>query len=269
MNRLTLSRYRREANVADWKRRARNTLGTLCLTILVALVLCLNSAMTGTIPSGQRAPVRALVKSGTGFFISRDGLVATSAHVVNDCPEITIWPANGPERVARIVASDAEHDLALLSATGEVLSYAYPVYKGAILRRGEPVATIGFGVRRSRPREPVITSGRLIGDAADSAGNRILLIQARFLEGNSGGPVIDGEGSLLGVVVGRDATRPDLGAARPSEAIEGMLSANGVAPPPSLPEDRPPIDTASLLKSISALVQCMPARHTAVVPDGD
>jgi serine protease Do len=209
------------------------------------------------------------VKSGTGFFVSRDGFVVTTAHVVSGCPEISIWPANGPERVARIVASDATRDLALLSAAGEVLWYASRVHESGSLRPGEPVSTIGFGVLRSKPREPVITTGHLIGDAADSAGNRILLIQARFLEGNSGGPVIDGEGSLLGVVVGRDATRPDLGAARPSEAIEGLLFANGVAPPPNLPEERLPIDTAGLLKSISVLVQCTPARHTALVPGGD
>jgi S1-C subfamily serine protease len=266
VNRLTLSRYWRKASVADGKRCAWHTLGSLCLSSLVALLLCLNSATTGAIPSGQRAPVGALVKSGTGFFVSRDGLVATSAHVVNDCPAISIWPASGSERVARIVASDAKRDLALLIATGEVLSYANPLYEGGILRPGESVSTIGFGVLRSKPREPVLTTGHLIGDAADSAGNRILLIQARFLEGNSGGPVIDGEGSLLGIVVGRDATRPDLGAARPSEAIESLLSANGVAPLPSLPEERPRIDTAGLLTSISVLVQCTPARHAAPPP---
>lgn len=241
-------------------------MSALCLAGFACLSIFVNSAATKAVSHGQQAPSGRLVKSGTGFFVSREGLVATSAHVVNDCPEISIWPANGPERVARIVASDAKRDLALLSAAGEVLSYVNSVHEG-ILRLGEPVSTIGFGVRRSRPREPVITNGRLIGDAADSAGNRILLIEARFLEGNSGGPVIDGEGSVVGVVVGRDATRPDLGAARPSEAIEGLLSANGISLPVSLPEERPPIDTADLLKSISVLVQCTPARPT-LVPGG-
>jgi S1-C subfamily serine protease len=227
----------------------------------------INSAASDAVRHGQNSPVGAVVKSGTGFFISHDGLVATSAHVVRGCHEISIWPANGSERVAQIVAFDVKRDLALLSTAGEVLSYASRVHEDGSLRLGEPVSTIGFGVLRSRPREPVLTTGHLIGDAADSTGDRILLIQARFLEGNSGGPVIDGEGSLLGIVVGRDATRPDLGAARPSEAIESLLSANGVAPPPSLPEERPRIDTAGLLTSISVLVQCTPARHAAPSPE--
>jgi S1-C subfamily serine protease len=269
MKQLKFSYAWRRADVTDRNRYAWHTAGAYCLTSLAALLLCLNSAATGTVRHGQKAPGTDLVKSGTGFFVSHDGLIATSAHVVSGCPEITIWPANGPERVARIVALDIQRDVALLSVAGEVSIYASRIHERGSLRPGEPVSTIGFGVLPSKPREPVVTAGHLAGDAADSEGNRILLIQARFLEGNSGGPVIDGEGSLLGVVVGRDATRPDLGAARPSEAIEGLLSANGVARPLSLPEARPPIDAAGLLRSISVLVQCAPAGHRVPVPSGD
>jgi S1-C subfamily serine protease len=247
---------------------AWHTVCARCLAALASLFLLLDNAATSTIRHSQKAPGGGLVKSGTGFFVSHHGLVATSTHVVSGCSEITIWPADGPERVAQIVASDAKRDLTLLSAGGEVLWYANRVHASGSLRSGEPVSTIGFGVLPSRPREPVVTTGHLIGDAADSAGNRILLIQARLLEGNSGGPVIDGGGSLLGVVVGRDTARPDLGAATPSEAIESLLSANGIAPKPSVPEGSPPIDTARLLKAMSVLVQCTPARHTAVAAPG-
>lgn len=177
---------------------------------------------------------------------------------MSGCSEITIWPEDGPERVARIVASDAKRDLTLLSARGEVVSYANRDHGSGTLRFGEPVSTIGFGVLRSRPREPLVTTGHLIGDAADSAGNRLLLIQARLYEGNSGGPVIDEEGSLVGIVVGRDTARPNLGAAAPSEAIESLLSANGVTPTPTIREQSAPVDTAALLKTMSVLVQCSP-----------
>jgi len=70
-----------------------------------------------------------------------------------------------------------------------------------------------------------VTDGTLIGEAMSDAGNQILLIEASLLEGNSGGPVIDVRGSLVGVVTGRDAARPDLGIAAPSSQISVSLAA--------------------------------------------
>jgi serine protease Do len=207
------------------------------------------------------------LRSGTAFFVSADGFLVTSAHVVAGCPGITLWPANGPERTGRVVAIDAALDMALLSATGGVLLYEAGSRPNHARYPGETLSTIGFGSLPSQPRQPKVTNGRLVGSVFDAAGNPILLIRARLPEGNSGGPVIDANGVLLGMVTGRDAGQPELGVAIPAEAIDSFLGGRGISRTPSIPSGSPPTNTADLLKAIAVLVQCAPGRGmTAAVP---
>jgi S1-C subfamily serine protease len=182
-------------NVIDQKRCGWRTAGASCLASLALLFLCAHSA-------ARDATRHAQVKSGTGFFVSRDGFVVTSAHVVAGCTGITLWRADEAELIARIVAVDAPRDIALLSAAGNTEWYADRVREGASPHAGDPVSTIGFGVMRARPREPWLAAGQVIGGVTDTKGFPLLLIRADLREGNSGGPVIDTDGTLLGMVAG-------------------------------------------------------------------
>ena len=56
--------------------------------------------------------------SGTGFFVSRDGFLVTSAHVIAGCASISAWPSDGTERPSYVIASNQRLDLALLWADG-------------------------------------------------------------------------------------------------------------------------------------------------------
>jgi S1-C subfamily serine protease len=222
--------------------------------------LILAASIAATYPSGQgsSAVFGVRLKSGTGFYVSRDGLVVTSAHVVTACSRIALWPAKGLEHIARIIASDTERDIALLDAKGEVLRYATWLRENGSLRVGEPVSTIGFGVLPSKPREPLVTVGQLMGDVTDPAGKPLLLIRANLREGNSGGPVIDTDGRLLGMVRGRDSERPELGVAVPAEPIERFLSQYGSPHIASTPPAALPNNITDLLIVMSVLVQCHP-----------
>lgn len=247
-------RNRHPADRINWSRLIASE---VYLAGIVVLIVSLGSAMNGEVGNAyDLAAAKGLVKSGTGFFVSSDGFLLTSAHVVAGCHAISLWPASGQEQPAHTLASDAKIDIALLS-TGDLRNAASTRAASNPLP-GEPVSTIGFGVLRSQPREAVVTDGTLIGEAMSDAGNQILLIEASLLEGNSGGPVIDVRGSLVGVVTGRDAERPDLGIAVPSSQIDQFLSRQGIGLMSNFPGEGRPVDRATLLKAMSVLVQCAP-----------
>jgi S1-C subfamily serine protease len=240
------------AGVTERKRCGATIACALWSASLALLFFCTDGV-------ARNATRHAQVKSGTGFFVSPDGLVVTSAHVVTGCTAITLWPSSEQaELAARIVAMDPARDIALLSAAGKTQWYADRVHDGDSLRAGDPVSTIGFGVVPSRPREARVTPGRLIGGVTDSRGYPLLLIRADLREGNSGGPVIDSDGTLLGMVTGRDAQRPELGVVVPAETIDRLLSQQGIARSPAVPPAAAPLTTPVLLEAMSVLVQCRP-----------
>ena len=79
--------------------------------------------------------------SGTGFFITEDGLLLTAAHVVNGASQIRLVTRTGL-LTARLVKLDAADDLALLEVEGQFL--ALPVVSSRSVKLGNTVATIGF-----------------------------------------------------------------------------------------------------------------------------
>lgn len=202
--------------------------------------------------------VNGRVKSGTGFFVAPAGFVVTSRHIVAGCPGVLVWAGNGLVRSARVVASDAALDLALLSVPGGTRKAPVPYYRDG-LRSGERIATIGFGVLPRNPEKAVMTRGTFVGRRATPDGRDILLIRADLRPGNSGGPVIDRYGALVGMVIGRLAERRDLGVLIATREINGFLSREGVRRLPigALPSaDENP---GGVLAGMSVLVQCTAA----------
>lgn len=227
------------------------------LRVLAPLFACLIALLEVMLPGivllGRDAGASAAdrVKSGTGFFVSGDGFLLTSAHVVSGCPRVSVWAADRTAHPAYLIAVERRHDIALLWAGGGVSSHP----AATLLlppRQGEPVLTIGYGVLTSQPLRPVLVHGTVLGSAVADSGSRVLMIRARLQAGTSGGPVLAADGSLLGMVIGRDEADPDLGVAIPNEDIEALLSRYGLA----LGRREPSAQARDLLPAISVLVQC-------------
>ena len=223
---------------------------------LLALAIALPSAAGPPAPGGASGRV----KSGTGFFVTLDGFLVTSAHVVAGCGNVSIWAQDGVERRGYLIASNAKRDIALLYGGYDVARNA------AILGRepprpGEDVFTLGFGVLAEEPLRPILVGGSYVGEDTATSGNRVLVIRAKLRAGNSGGALIGTDGSLLGMVIGRDEARPEMGVAIPSGDIEAVLSAHHIPLPATPPR---PSNAQALLSTISVLVQCAPAsQHDA------
>jgi S1-C subfamily serine protease len=240
------------------------------LRILGVVLLLLAAGAAGPVFARSAAngdPTAAgRVKSGTGFSVSRDGFVVTSAHVVEGCRNVSVLEADGTARPGHVIAADRRLDLALLWAEGRVSQYSAAA-TGERTQAGAEVFTLGFGVIATEPLRPVLVEGSVVGDSTARPGNRILVIRARLQAGNSGGAVLTGNGSLVGMIVGREEGHPELGVAIPLADVEGLLSAYGIALPRRGPEKNP----RAFLGAISVLIQCtaspsLPAEIPAGVP---
>ena len=158
--------------------------------------------------------------AGAGTIWSSEGLIITNAHVVQRASPSVVLP-DGRSLPARVLAHDPQRDLALLSVKAGGLT---PMALGEPhqLRPGEIVFAVGhpWGVARAA------TAGIVIGLGGDmpemSAARREWLMVSLVLRpGNSGGPLVDVAGRLLGV--NTIMTGPEVGGAVPIHVVKAFL----------------------------------------------
>jgi hypothetical protein len=248
-------------------RRERQATGSGAGLWLAVFLLLLSSLGGVAIVQATAAAANAAgrVKTGTGFFVSHAGFLVTSAHVVAGCGGVAVWGGGIERRDSYIVATDLRRDIALLSTGGEATDIAATSDRSSP-DVGEATFGLGFGVFAKQPRTPVFSRGIFVGDDVTPTGDPVLVIRARVPEGASGAPVLDADGSLVGMIIGYFTERPNLGVVVPSADIDAFLAAHGlvltrggaITGVASSPDD--------LLLKISALVQCVPPPASKMVP---
>ena len=140
--------------------------------------------------------------SGSGFVIDEEGHVVTNQHVVDGAQEVTVVTADGDERSARVVGTDPSTDIAVLDVNAPA-SQLEPVRFGSetSLEVGDPVIAIGspFGLRGSLTSGVVSALGREIQAPNGFTIQDAIQTDAALNNGNSGGPVFDLGGRVVGV----------------------------------------------------------------------
>ncbi len=203
--------------------------------------------------AGKDKSHEGMFRSGTAFFVTQSGEMLTSAHVVRGCERINVWPRDMTSIPASLVAIDEQLDVALLATNRAVKTAARPL--AISVHQGMSVYTIGFGLTPSSPLVPVMTRGYVHG-TAQPKGHRLLVLRAALHEGNSGGPVVDAQGALLGMIVGRYTNNPELSVAVRAQDLARFLDARPGAPTPPILQ-APEMKPGARLRQISALVQCL------------
>jgi TPR repeat protein len=148
---------------------------------------------------GGEVQPRPALTSGSGFFVSREGMVLTNAHVVENCRNITIQPLDGSAQTAAVVARDAANDLALLKSSvrpSEVARFR----EDRPLRSGDEVVVVGFPLSTILSREANVTAGVISAMAGIRGDRRHYQLTAPVQKGNSGGPLADMSGNVVGIV---------------------------------------------------------------------
>jgi serine protease Do len=134
---------------------------------------------------------------GSGVIASGDGYIVTNFHVVRGADAIVVRLADQGEHRARLVGSDAKTDLALLKIDGRGLP-AMPFGDSDRLEVGEPVMAIGnpFGLEQTVTTGIVSAKERFIGSGPY---DDFIQTDASVNPGNSGGPLVDSRGALVGI----------------------------------------------------------------------
>ena len=157
------------------------------------------------------ADVNGGTSLGTGVIISTDGEILTNAHVVEDATEIRVRLAGETEpRRVSLLASDRGNDLALLRMSGDGFEAATFADPGSI-RLGDEVVAIGFAL--GLDGEPSVTLGIVSALRPQHRSERCLPRRSdpnrrRNLVGNSGGPLVNAAGEVVGIntAVARDTS---------------------------------------------------------------
>ena len=224
---------------------------------------------TSTLPAG-REPVEAVVKRvlpavvdvttdifqagattgqgvGTGFVVRSDGVIVTNCHVVEHASKITVFSSDQtPKKYdARVIGGDCIHDLAILKIDATGLA-TVPLGDSASLQLGQRVVALGYAL--ALEGGPTVTTGivsaldRTInatdpGCDACQNGQRtytgVVQTDAAINHGNSGGPLVNMSGQVVGINTAGDDSAQNIGFAIAIDSVKqtiGDAEAHPLAP---------------------------------------
>ncbi|MGE5417192.1 MAG: S1C family serine protease [Acidobacteriota bacterium] len=219
------------------QRRGRGVL-VLFLTILMAGLILMNSV---GMAYGAEVDWELLVRQckpgvvcvlsgeesgraiGTGFIINPDGYALTNNHVVEGRSKVGIKLSNGELTSAEVIANDEDNDIALLKL-GVCNLPTLRLASGKVTE-GEPVMAIGapFSLDFS------VTRGIVSNVSRDLDGKKMIQTDAPLNPGNSGGPLINQNGEVVGINTAIIAGATGIGFAIPIDRISKFIHKNDVA----------------------------------------
>jgi 2-alkenal reductase len=162
---------------------------------VVTVVGTLQSQMTQFGPSGTQTV------SGSGVFISDTGYILTNNHVIDGVKDVTVILSDGTQEKATVVGADMYSDIAVLKVDGKVPDVA-SLGNSDVLNPGESVIAIGspLGDFKNTVTVGVVSAtGRSIDTGNGYTIDGLIQTDAAINQGNSGGPLVDLAGEVIGI----------------------------------------------------------------------
>jgi serine protease Do len=169
-------------------------------------------------PRGE-APRRG---AGSGFIIDADGSILTNNHVIDRAERITVKLSDGRTLRARIIGADPDTDIALIKVDGQTGLPVAPIGDSSTLRMGEWVCAIGnpLGYEHSVTVGVVSFLGRKLFDMSL---DNYIQTDAAINFGNSGGPLINSRGEVIGINAAISSRASSIGFAVPINGASAVL----------------------------------------------
>ena len=152
--------------------------------------------------------------AGSGFIIDADGSILTNNHVIDRAERITVKLSDGRTLRARVVGADPDTDIALIKVDGQSGLPVAPLGDSSTLRMGEWVCAIGnpLGYEHSVTVGVVSFLGRKL---FDTSLDNYIQTDAAINFGNSGGPLINSRGEVIGINAAISSRASSIGFAVP------------------------------------------------------
>jgi putative serine protease PepD len=176
-------------------------------------------------PFGQRVRTQA---AGTGMIVRADGLIVTNAHVIEGATTVTVTLADGTAHNEKVVGKDASLDVAVLQITDGVANLPTVTFAGGTPEVGETVVAIGNALALGE--EPTVTVGivsaidRSIATSESESMEHLLQTDAAINAGNSGGPLVNMDGEVVGMNTAVASDAQNIGFAVPAATITQAIN---------------------------------------------
>ena len=171
--------------------------------------------------------------TGTGFAIA-DGYVVTNYHVTNGAKTIKVRGVNGDMKEvykAYVVASDREHDIAIIKIVDKNFdgfeNIPYCIGK-SIPEVGDEVFVLGYPMTNTMGQEVKLTDGIISAASGFKGDQSMYQISAPVQPGNSGGPLFDNEGNVIGVVCAKHAEAENANYAIKVSYLYSLVNSSGL-----------------------------------------
>ena len=137
--------------------------------------------------------------TGTGFFVTDDGIMVTNYHVIEDAQTVYVIDTKNNEKIeAKVLTKDPANDVAILKINRKTSKI--PISSYYSLTKGEEVLTLGYPLIAIQGQEQKATFGRINALSGIKGDIRFIQIDVPIQPGNSGGPLINDKGEVIGVV---------------------------------------------------------------------
>lgn len=198
----------------------------------------------------------------TAFPVAEDGHLLTARHAVEGCTELWLEDESNFNAPLRVVAISETDDIALLHVRAQFVPPAWRK-PGHPLLEGTPVAAIGYPNLALPVVKPLRAEGTVLREQAMVQGRPMIQIQAEIYGGNSGGPLVDESGRIVGMVVAKIDTVAvyrnmnqvlrNMAFAVPAAAIRQFLDGNGIR----LPEETD-LEVTTATVETALRINCVP-----------
>ncbi|MBL0403795.1 serine protease [Microvirga aerilata] len=204
------------------------------------------------------------LSSGTGYFVTNSGHIVTNHHVVKSCSTIAVFSGDQPAAEGRLIGSDETNDLAVLKTDLKPTKVAN-IRIGA--RLGDPIAVFGYPLSQVLASSGNFTLGSITALAGMRDDTRHLQISAPVQAGNSGGPLLDASGNLVGTIISKlnamkvvQATGDmpqNVNFAIKSSVVASFLESRGISYETNATSNAlAPADLADHAKALSVMILC-------------